>query len=204
MRFSNGAMVSKLRTPRSNHRSVSLAGTLSLLTLITCGDQIDNFTITEEASTTVSRASVLESLAEVLLGDLGFGNFLNIDLVQNETLANQGVERHQIDSVKIDSLILEITEPASGQDFEFLEEIEFFVQADGLESRRIASGGPFASGLERVGLNVDDVELAPYVTADSMDITTRVTGRRPQRETTIKGTMELGVDVSLTGVLCGE
>lgn len=169
-----------------------------LIGLITC-DSVDNFTITESSTTTIEGATLLEQL----VGDLGFGGFLNMDVSQNEELKNQGVERNQIDSVFVQSLTLTITDPPDGQDFTFIESLAFYVEAPGLDRKLIASGGPFEAGLKTVGMNVENVDLADYAAAESMDITTEVDGRRPDNTTTIRADIVLDVDVNVGGALCG-
>ena len=64
-----------------------------ILTTITCGP-LDVISVEETSMTTVEKASFLEQV----IGDIGFGAFLNIDLVDNTELRNQGIERHH-DSV---------------------------------------------------------------------------------------------------------
>lgn len=51
-----------------------------------------------------------------------------------------------------------------------------------------------------IELQVEDVDLADYVAAGSMSITTESTGRRPEQDTTVRATIELLVDINI----CGE
>lgn len=168
------------------------------LSLATC-DGLDTFHIGESSESVIPKGTLLEQFA----GDLGFGGFLNMDLSQNQELKNQGVEKHQVDSVYMTALTLTITSPA-GSDFTFIDELEFYVASEGLPTVRIAHGGPFTAGEGAVSLELDDVDLAPYVTADSMNITSDATGRRPAEDTTIRGDMAFAVDVNVGGALCGE
>lgn len=179
-------------------RSRATLLTSILLTALACGG-LDTFTITEE-----STATIQGSILGQLVSDLGFGGFLSMDLSQNETLANQGVSREQIDSVFVRSLTLTITAPPSGQDFTFLDSLEFYVEAPGEPRRLIASGGPFQAGLTTVGLDLENVDLAPYAAAESMSITTEASGRPPAQDTTIQAQIELEVDVNVDGALCGS
>ena len=170
-----------------------------LVPLATCSG-VDNFRITESSESSISGATIVE----ILLGDLGFGDWLNLDITQNETLANQGIERHQLDSVHLYSLTLDIIDGHPEQDFSFIETIRFYVESPGLESKLIAQGGPFVDGLTSVGMDLEPVNLASYAGAESMTITTDVTGRRPDRRTTLKAEIVLSVDVSVAGILCGS
>lgn len=174
-------------------------GVLGLTILLSTCSGIDNFDIEESSTSTIPAGSPLEQV----LGNLGFGNFLNLDITQNQTLQNQGVTKDQIDSVHITKLTLRITSPASGQDFTFISSLKFYVGSEGLERALIASGGPFPSGASTIDLTVENVDLAPYVAAPSLDITTEANGRRPNQETTVEATIDLDVDVNVGGVICG-
>jgi len=169
-----------------------------LLATITCGP-LDVISVEETSLSTIEEASIFEQL----LGDMGFGSFINVDIADNQELQNQGVERHQIDSVHATSLTLTILEPTSDQDFSFIESLNFYVSADGLDKVRIASGANFAQGARQIELDLDDIDLAPYATAASMTITSDVEGRRPEHETLIEAKIILMVDLNLGGILCG-
>lgn len=177
-------------------RSALVAAAMVLLGACS-SDGIDTFRITESATTTVPKGTLLEEL----VGNFGFDGFTDLDLTTNQTLQNQGVKRSQIDSVRLTKLTLEITSPADGQTFDFLSKIEFFVQADGVAKKRLASKDPIDGSVKSFACDLDGLELAPYVAAPSMDITTAATGKRPKNETTIKATMELLVDVNVSGLL---
>jgi hypothetical protein len=164
---------------------------------ITCGG-LDNFLIEEQSRAVIQSGSLLEQFA----GAAGFGEFATVDITQNQSLQNQGVERHQIDSVKILSLTMTIVDP-QGEDFTFLDSIEFFVEADGLPKVSIATGGPFPSGASTVELTIPDQDLADYAASESMNITTEARGRRPDQDTTIDANLMLDVDVNVEGAACG-
>ncbi|MBI3179112.1 MAG: hypothetical protein HYZ27_05585 [Deltaproteobacteria bacterium] len=178
-------------------RNTRKAGSLVLLAALSCGD-VDNFDIVESSSTQIPGCTV----ACQVLSTLPFADFGAMDLTQNEELENQGVSKDQIDSVKVTDLVLTVTDPP-GQDLTFIETIEFRVSAAGLSEKVIAQGGPFPAGLTQVHLNVLDVELKPYASAESMTITTE-TGpgsEMPPQSTTVEATITLSVDVNVSGVL---
>jgi hypothetical protein len=166
--------------------------------LVTCGG-LTHLTVAQSATAMIPAATILEQLA----GDVGFGSLVSFDIAQAQELKNQGVKRSQIDSVKLTSLTLEITAPANGQDFTFLDSIAFLVDAAGQPQKQVAHGGPFAQGAKSITLTLDDLELAPYAAAPSMTFTTAVKGRRPANATTIDAKVTLGVDVNVGGLICG-
>lgn len=169
-----------------------------VLTALACGN-LDNITVTKSASSTIQGAGPLGGLGSTL----GFDGFSDIDVSDDQTFKNQGYSRNEIDSVKLHELKLEITSPASGGDFTFIDSIEFYASAPNQPKVLIARGGPFTSNERTVGLEVEDVELVDYATAASMTITSEVEGSAPSQTTTVKATVSFDVDVNIKGVVCG-
>ncbi|MFT7623552.1 MAG: hypothetical protein ACI9WU_002735, partial [Myxococcota bacterium] len=161
------------------------------LTTVGCG--LDVIDVTLSATTTVEKGTLIESL----VGDLGFDGLLAFDIVQSAAFKNQGVKRSQIDSLTLRELTLTIPDAAAGQDFTFMDEVQFFAEAEGLPKVRVARGGPFEAGVTSVAMETDLPDLADYAAAETMSITTEVTGRRPDTDTTIKADVTLEVDVNL-------
>ncbi|MEM6733304.1 MAG: hypothetical protein AAF658_17220 [Myxococcota bacterium] len=178
-------------------RLARLPGVFALVGLAMCSS-LDTFTIEESATTVVQG-----SLVGQVLGDLGFAGFVGLDLSENQTLQNEGVERSDIDSVFVRSLSLRITDTTQGQSFDFLNSIAFFAESDGLPRVEIASGADFAPGLTEIGLDVSNVNLADYVAAPTLTITTDASGGAPAEDTSIEATLTLDVDVNVAGALCG-
>ncbi len=168
------------------------------LGLLTCGD-LDSFEV-EQSSTTMIPGM---TPTEPYLDDLAFSDFANIDLAADETLASEDVRKNQIDAVNLITLSLTITAPASGQDLTFLSSIEFFIEAEGQPKERIAFGGPFQSGTQSAYMNIDTLDLHPYVAAETMSITTKIAGTRPQNTTTIVAYTNFLVDVDVSEAVCG-
>lgn len=167
--------------------------------LSACGsDGLDTFHIQETSTAQIAKGTLVEQL----VGSFGFGDaFLHMDITSNEKLKNRGVKRSQIDSVRLESLKLQITAPASGQTFDFLDKIAFYVEAEGVARKRIAVLDPVPDGVTTLSLSIDSLELAPYVAAPEMALTTEATGKRPANDTTVKATVGLVVDVNVSGLL---
>ena len=177
-------------------RNVVVALLVSVLPA--CGG-LTRVSVTQTATATIPGASLLE----LLTGDIGFGNLGNFDITQSQEFKNQGIKREQINSVKLRSLKLAITAPATG-DFTFLDNLSFFIDASSQAHKEIAKGGPFAVGARDISLTVLDVELAPYASAPSMTFTTTAKGHKPAMATTIEATVILDADVNIAGVLGGK
>lgn len=183
-----------------NRKAARWAALGVVLAFLACGGGIDTFEVTQDSTATIPQGSILEQL----LGDIGFGDLIAFDISQTQEFKNQGAKKSEIDSVHLTLLRLEIVDPPTGEDFTFLDSLDFYVEAEGLPKVRIASGGPFTAGDTVVDLVLDDVDLAPYATAPSMDITTDASGHRPDTDITIQGTIKFVVDVNVSGVVCGS
>jgi len=135
---------------------------------------------------------------ETILGDLGFGEFIDMDVTDNSELQNQGVEPGDISSVEFTELHLEAVGP-EGADLSFIERIDLYVSAPGLPEVRIASQGDFPVGQALVQLDLDDVDIVEYVVSQSMTITSDLTGSRPEEETSVEAYYALDIGVTKQG-----
>lgn len=178
-------------------RKLHVSRIVMVFAFLACSD-LDNVIITKSANTTVQGGSPLN-----LLNQLGFVEFGNIDIKEDQQFKNKGVDIDDVDSVKVDSLMMEITSPASGQDFEFINRIAFYAVQGG-KRELIAEGGPFEAGLRTVNLDVTDVNLKDYVVGGAFSLGTEVNGNEPDNTTTIKATVALNVDVAVGHLLCGD
>lgn len=171
---------------------------LPILSLLAagCSNGLFYIEVEETAETTVQGGSLLEEL----LGDLGFEEFVTMDITASEELVNQGVEPGDIVNVELIAFDLEVTAPADG-DMTFLEEMSVYVDGDDLPRVRIAHLDDFPPGQQLVSFDLDGVDLTPYVTGESMGIDTEVTGRSPDEDTTIKASFVVDVGVTSQGAL---
>jgi len=135
---------------------------------------------------------------ETILGDLGFGDFVDMDITDASELQNQGVEPGDISVVEFEELSLEATDP-SGSDLSFIDRIELWVEAPGLDRVRVASQTDFPPGQAAVELDLDDVDITEYVVSQSMTITADVTAVRPEDETTVEAYYAVDVGVTKQG-----
>jgi hypothetical protein len=155
-------------------------------------DDIDNFDVSAGGKATIAGSSLLEDL----FSDLPFSGFDEITFDQQ--FKNQGVTEDQVDSVRLTTFTLTIESPASGT-FDFLEQIDFYAESPNQPKVRIARAASIPPGAREIALVIDDVELAPYVTAEYMTITTDAKGRRPDDDTTLKASLVFDVDARLPG-----
>lgn len=166
--------------------------TWAAVLLLACQLTVYSTTITESASTVVPKGTLLETLVD----DMGFGDFLNMDLTEAQELQNQGVEPGDIKEVYLVDFVLAATDPP-GADLAFLESLEVWVEAPGLQRVMVASQTEFPPGVPEIAFDLEDVDLTPYVVSESMTFETVVSGHRPPDDTTVEATFS--VELKLTG-----
>ena len=128
----------------------------------------------------------------------GIGSFSNIDFNQSQEFKNQGVTKDQVKSVHMDHVRLKIVSPDT-QDFTFLQNLQFFAQANDQEVLVAEKSGIDQLGLKAPNpvLEMDvksDVDLAPFVTAKSMSIVVRGKGHLPPQDTRLEATVGINVE----------
>lgn len=128
----------------------------------------------------------------------GVGSFNNIDFNQNQQFMNQGVSKDRVNSVQVDSVKLQITNP-SNQGFDFLDTLQILAKtgdqqvevAHKTSIRQLGLGPPNPL----LTLDVTRAELKPYVTAPSMTLVINGSGTAPPQSTTIGITVGFQVEV---------
>lgn len=163
-----------------------------LVAATSCDGTLAHIDVKTGASAVVEGATLLEQLA----GDMGFGDFVSMDLAAEEELANQGVGPGDIKDVRLIEFALTVTDPQGG-DLSWLESMELYVEAPGVERALIASADSFPEGVASVSFDLYDVDLTPYAVSEEMTLATEVSGRRPDEDTTIQADVVL--DVGVTG-----
>lgn len=169
-----------------------------LLTALACGS-LDNINVSRSGTTTIEGAGTLSTLPSAL----AFSGFDNVHIGRDTTVENQSDVTDNLKSLKLRELVMVIETPETGEDFTFIRSVKFFASAEGLPKVLIAQGGPFTKGATSIGLDVEDVELLPYASAPTMQVTSEVTGKPPSDDTTIKATASFDADVSFSAVCSG-
>lgn len=142
-------------------------------------------------STLVERGTVVEQV----IGGMEFANYAALDVSQSEEMQNLYVGKSAIRSAQVKILELSVLEPAT-QNFDFIEEISFFVEAEGQPKQRIAHR-VVPRGARYFRLEADELDLTPYLLAETMTITTQAKGRRPDHDTRIGSRLVLRVGVGV-------
>ena len=176
------------------HSSRRLLPVAAALGFMACQGGLFTIDIEQSAQTTVPAGTLLEDL----LGELGFEEFVTVDITASEELQNQGVQPGDIVNVTLTAVEMSVVAPSSG-DLSFFDEITVFVEADTLPRVQIASLNSFPDGQQQVSFNLDEVDLTDYAVSQAMTIDTEVTGRSPDEETTIQADIVVEVGVTSQG-----
>jgi hypothetical protein len=144
-------------------------------------------------------ATIPGSLVGQLTGLPGISNFASLDLSQTQDFKNQNVNKDHLQSVKTKSLVLSLKDPQAGQNFAFLDSIEFYAQLpnDDASKVRFAHKDAVPHDATTFPLDLDDAELLTFVVAPAMSITTSAKGRSPSQDTTIEVNVDFNVVAKL-------
>jgi hypothetical protein len=119
---------------------------------------------------------------------LSFAGFDGLDLSSTQEFKNQGVSKNEVQRVTLKSVTLSISAP-SGATFDFLNSIAFDASAPGQSQVPVAQLTSVPPSVSELSLQVDGVDLAPYVTAPSMSVTTDAQGMPPSQDTTVNAVL---------------
>ena len=159
------------------------------LSLVACG-KLGSIKVSDEATVTVPKATGLETL----IGDMGFGEFAEMDLTESSELQNQDVRPGDIQDVYMTVFELAAVDPP-GSDLSFLNSMTISVESDGLPAQVIARAEDFPEGQAVVAFELPEVDMTEYVVSEAMTFTNEVNGSRRQEDTqvTARFTVKVGV-----------
>lgn len=167
---------------------------LAVFSLFACTATLLTIEVRDVAETTVARGTLVEEF----VGDMGFGDFVSMDVTSSSELQNQGVSDGDIRDVRLEEFRLAVVAP-DGADLDFLQEVELYVAAPDLDRVRVAIATDFGPGVTEVMFEIDDVDLTEYVISESMTLETEVTGNRPDEDTDLEAEYALSVGVTGQG-----
>jgi hypothetical protein len=118
----------------------------------------------------------------------------------NGEFQNNNTNADNLREMKLKAASMTITEPA-GQTWKFLEKIEVYLKADGLDEVKIAYKENIDPNIgQTLNLDVVDVDLKPYAKKDAIQLRIKTKAREQTSQPT-KGTFELtfGVTANVLG-----
>lgn len=124
-----------------------------------------------------------------------------VTITQAEDFPEQNTDVQHVRSAKVRELRLSIAATSSEPDWDFLDALNLFVEASGLERKLVASigeetesGEPIADGATTLDLEPEGVNLAPYIKANGgFTITSEAVGCAPAQEVRFTGRLEVRI-----------
>jgi hypothetical protein len=166
---------------------------LLLVVLCACHPTID-FDLTQSGTGTIPGVAPPIPTAPVPI-TLVLPQLQNVDSTNLQGFPSSRTAKEHIQSARAKKITLTVTSPG-GRDLSFLSSVALSISATGQPTRQFAHLSPFPAA-QSADLQLDDVELAPYLKADSFSIVAAVTGTPQRTAVTIKADFDLGVTASI-------
>ncbi|GDX80212.1 hypothetical protein LBMAG42_20230 [Deltaproteobacteria bacterium] len=160
-----------------------------------CDVTLTEIAVSGDTKTTVERGTLVEDL----LGDLGFSDFVSMDLTAAEELQNQNVKPGDISSAVLTDFGLEAVSGAS--DLSFIETMDLLVEAASLPELRIAFATAFPEGEATVDFQTTGSDITSYVTSQALTLSTDMSGHRPDEDTVVRAYWTVTVGVTTQGAV---
>lgn len=163
---------------------------LLALGLLACSELL-SVDIEDRASTVVEGAGALGGV----LGVLQLAGWDGLSVTVEDELANQGVAKGDLVSAQLTALVLS----SPDGELDFLTRIDVYVESPGVEKVRLAYADEVPDGATTLALTLEDVDLVPYIEAESLAITTSAEGVAPVEDTTVDANLALTVTATPRG-----
>jgi hypothetical protein len=163
---------------------------LLLVVLCACHPTID-FDLTQSGTINIPASQFAAPLALTL----PVPGLQNVDTSNVQGFPSSRTAKDHVQSARAKKITLTVTSPGS-RDLSFLSSVALSISATGQPTKQFAHLSPFPAATS-ADLQLDDVELAPYLKADSFSIATAVTGTAQRSAVTIRADLDLGVTASV-------
>ena len=124
-------------------------------------DELTKFDMDYDTQVTIPSSAGINLPFDVLTPDT--------ETNSESTFESNDTRKDLIEEIKLTKLQLVITSP-SETDFSFLESIEVFISADGLDEIRIASKTEVPETVSTLDLEVSDTDLKEYIKKDNYSL----------------------------------
>jgi hypothetical protein len=168
---------------------------LLLVVLCACHPTID-FDLTQSATGTIPGVPPPTPIPTAPIPiTLALPQLQNVDSAAVQGFPSSRTAKDHVQSARAKKITLTVTSPG-GRDLSFLSSVALSISATGQPTKQFAHLSPFPAATS-ADLQLDDVELAPYLKADSFSIATTVTGTAQRSAVTIRTDLDLGVTASV-------
>jgi len=174
-----------------DHRLIGLLLIAALpLGVAGCNGGVITFTVTEESDEHVVEGSD-NPLEDFVAFDKPFTFDINLE---------QKLEKRDADGAKeirLRELEMEVTDSKSSEgdtdNFDFLDSIEFYVNSENQDRKRVAWLDDVPTGRQTLTLNTDEsINLKPYI-EEGMTLESEADAEQPDDDTSIKGIVTLWI-----------
>lgn len=167
-----------------------------MLLFLSCEDELDKLTmfdIDNSTSFSIPATTIIDSPIAI--------NTPEIESNSNNDFENNNSRKELIESAKLTRLQLTVDSPDNGN-FDFLNEVELFISADGLTEIPLASIENIpADQLKELNLTPTSEELRPYLQADNYNVRVRaITDETIAQEYTINVNFTFFIDAEILGI----
>lgn len=120
-----------------------------------------------------------------------FESFTTFDIENAAELVENELTRDAVQEARVTAGRVLVMSP-DGANFDFLNEINFFVEAPEQERARVAGSSP-GRGIDSVELDLDGVDIAPFLRDELFTIVTTANGKNPDQDVTVRAELTLHV-----------
>lgn len=120
-----------------------------------------------------------------------FDGLASFDIESAAELMEQGLSRESVREAELVLARVDVVDPESAT-LDFLNEIHFFVEAPSVERARVAGASP-GRDLRGVELDLDRVDLAPFLREEGFTIVTTANGKNPESDVLVRAELMLHV-----------
>lgn len=166
-----------------------------IVLVLGCDVTLTEIAVSGDTKTTVEQGTIVEDL----IGDLGFSDFVSMDLTTAEELQNQNVKPGDISSAVLTDFGLQAV--SGSADLSFMESMDLLVAAESLPELRIAFATAFPEGEATVDFQTTGSDITHYVTSQAMTLQTDVTARRPDEDTVVRAYWTVTIGVTTQGAV---
>ena len=166
-----------------------------LLLFLACDLTLTKIAVSGDTKATIEKGTLLEDL----VGDLGFAEFVSMDLTAAEELQNQNVQPGDISSAVLTDFGLEAVSGAP--DLNFIAQMDILVESEALPELRIAFATAFPEGEPTVDFQTTGSDITEYLTSQSMTLSTDIDAHRPDEDTVVRAYWTVTVGVTTQGAV---
>ncbi len=175
---------------------IPIAIALYSLYFVSCKDELDKltqFTISQQSEFSVPSTTVVDIPLSVPTPE--------VSVDSQQEFENNNSRRDLIENARLRKLVLSIKSPDTGN-FDFLNEIEIYIEADGLDRVLIASLDAIPeTQLKTIELDVASTELVSYLRKDSYTLIYNVkVDQTIETEYVIEANSDIFIDAEILGI----